>query len=279
MLKKLLKYDLKAVFKYWWIAAISSLGLSALGGICITILSNQNDGGISPPQILIVSAILMLILAIIGIIAFSLISLILIFIRFYKNFFSDEGYLTFTLPVKRTQQLNSKIILSTVTQICTSLFICLNFTIMLVIGFSKHVFTQEFWEKIVIFVEELFDLIDGYVAIYIIEIILLLVISMVFSNLFIYACITFACMITKKAKVITAIGIYYVANGIFTFLLQIFFLFSMRSLSTLFAKLPENSLEPAIAILGLGILLVLALFCAILYTFEYWMLDRKLNLA
>lgn len=38
MLKKLLKYDLKAVFKYWWIAAISTLGLSVLGGFAVTVL-------------------------------------------------------------------------------------------------------------------------------------------------------------------------------------------------------------------------------------------------
>ena len=38
MMKKLLKYDLRAIFKYWWIVALSSLGLSFIGGISLKIL-------------------------------------------------------------------------------------------------------------------------------------------------------------------------------------------------------------------------------------------------
>ena len=45
MLKKLLKYDLKSVFKYWWIAAVTSIGLSALGGLCISIVSSKLISG------------------------------------------------------------------------------------------------------------------------------------------------------------------------------------------------------------------------------------------
>ena len=36
------------------------------------------------------------------------VTLIFVFIRYYKNFFTDEGYLTFTLPVKRSTLLNAK---------------------------------------------------------------------------------------------------------------------------------------------------------------------------
>ena len=106
MLKKLLKYDLKSVFKYWWIAAIASLGLSAAGGFCISVMMAEKD----VPALIAVLIVLTLLFSIIGIVAFSILSYILLYVRFYKNFFTDEGYLTFTLPVKRSQLLNSKLI-------------------------------------------------------------------------------------------------------------------------------------------------------------------------
>ena len=43
MLKKLLKYDFLATFKIWWIAAVTSLGLSFLGGYAVTLIRAPRD--------------------------------------------------------------------------------------------------------------------------------------------------------------------------------------------------------------------------------------------
>ena len=102
MLKKLLKYDLKAVFKYWWIAAISTLGLSVLGGFAVTVLRDtvSTEPEKKVPIILEILSSIALPLVYLGFIALGILTVIMIFARYYKNFFSDEGYLTFTLPVK-----------------------------------------------------------------------------------------------------------------------------------------------------------------------------------
>lgn len=42
MLKKLLKYDFIAVFKYWWIAALTSLVFS-IGGGCIKLWNLEKE--------------------------------------------------------------------------------------------------------------------------------------------------------------------------------------------------------------------------------------------
>ena len=41
-------------------------------------------------------------------VAFAVISSIIVFVRYYKHFFSDEGYLTHTLPVKTSTHMFSK---------------------------------------------------------------------------------------------------------------------------------------------------------------------------
>ncbi len=281
MLKKLLKYDFKSVFKYWWIAALSSTILSVLGGFCIPVLRDSSSESIEiqPPGVLVATSTLILILCIIGLVAFSITSMILVFVRFYKNFFSDEAYLTFTLPVKRSQLLNSKLILAIVSEFATLFLIGLNTLILLTIGFWDKIFTKAFFDNLATMIKELLDAVNVYTIIYLVEILLFILLASIFSNLFTYACITFASMITKKAKVITAIGIYYAANGIISFVVNILYLFGISNITDFITDLPKAMIEPVVALMGLTVIFFVAVFCALLYTFEHWMLDRKLNLA
>ena len=43
MLKILLKYDFLSAFKVWWIAAVTSFGLSFLGGYAVTLIRSPRD--------------------------------------------------------------------------------------------------------------------------------------------------------------------------------------------------------------------------------------------
>lgn len=274
MLKKLLRYDFKAVFKYWWIAALVSFVLSIGGGICIKLLGSEK---ILPEAIYIIS-ILVIVSVVISYVVFSFLSTILVFTRFYKNFFTDEGYLTFTLPVKRTQLLNSKLILSVTTSIVTMLTCIFNILIMICIGLADVIFTKGFWVNAKYLFDTLVNDAGWYLLLYVLELFILLLLSTIFSSLFLFICISFASIITKKAKVITAIGIYYGANTIFTFIMQIFFMFGIPSLSYWMSDLPAASEHPMTSLIFLGILLFMGIFCMLLYTLQYWMIDHKLNL-
>lgn len=278
MLKKLLRYDLKSVFKYWWIAAVASLGLSVAGGFCLSVATAERD----VPPLIAVLMVLTLIFSIIGIVAFSIISYILVYVRFYKNFFTDEGYLTFTLPVKRSQLLNSKLIASVLTMFCTAIVIFADIFIMLAIGSGESFYNELLKPMSQSFSALLnnFTVADTvYLWLAIIIILLLLLLSSVFSTLFLFACITFAAIITKKAKVITAIGIYYVANGVISSFLQILYIFGIAAISEWVSALPQNMHDPMITIILFGVVVALSLLCLLLYTLEYFMLDRKLNLS
>ncbi len=278
MLKKLLRYDLKSIFKYWWIAAIASIGLSAIGGLCLSITTTGKE----VPPLIAVLIVFAVIFTIFGIIAFSILSLILVYVRFYKNFFTDEGYLTFTLPVKRSQLLNSKLISSVLTMCCTSAVLIADIFILLALGIGQPFF-DDFLTPFVQLLSELFvELpINGHLYLFTWAILVLIsfLLSSIFSTLFLFACITFAAVITKKAKVITAIGIYYAASGVMTGFLQILYMFGFTSIIDWIAELPENTVKFFITAMLLGITLVLALVCLMLYTLEYFMLDRKLNLS
>ena len=281
MLKKLLKYDFKSVFKYWWIAAVSATALSVLGGFCLKILvdSTAEETVFQPPEVLTISSSLLLMLTIMAISAFSVISAILLFVRFYKNFFTDEAYLTFTLPVKRSTHLNSKLILGFVTQLATGAVIILDAALIIVIGLADKIFKKEVWEEFILLAKEFFKEVDAYFWVFLLETLFIMLIISIAGLLFTYACITFASMITKKAKLITAIGIYYGATSVVSFVFSMIYLFGVDTIITFLDKLPENSANLIIVLIALMVLLFVAMICTLLYTFEQWMLDRKLNLA
>ena len=275
MLKKLIKYDYKAVLKYWWIAALSSLAFAFVGGGCITILNSDKELTGNA----LVLATLGMVLVIISFVAFILLSEIFIFLRFYKNLFTDEGYLTFTLPVKRSSILSSKLIVSTTTMMATFITLIVDVGIMLVLGFRNDIFTPEFAKEI----SDALAMISKHVGIpyailYIFEGIVAFTLSMMASVLFLLVCISIASVITKKAKIITAIAIYYGANGIITFVLQLFFLFGIPAASEWVSEINKTTLLPFIGVSAFVIILLISIFCTILYGIQYWLLDRKLNL-
>ncbi len=278
MLKKLLRYDLKSVFKYWWIAALASVGLSVASGLSLSVIMADRD----VPVLIALLIILTLVFSIIGIVAFPIVAYILTYVRFYKNFFTDEGYLTFTLPVKRSQLLNSKLITCVLTMFCSGVIVFADIIIIFALG-AGEAFYNELLTPMSQSFSTLFsnftasDMVYLWLAVIIILLMLLLV--SVFSALFMFVCITFAAVITKKAKVITAIAIYYVANGVISGFMQIIYIFGISAISGWVSTLPQNMYDPMITIILFGVAVALALLCMLLYTLEYFMLDRKLNLS
>ena len=102
MLGKLLKYDIKANWIYFLIMYGGVIGYSVLFRLLLEM--NQKDTRV---QFALFSAVMGYVLVVA---AFSILTLILIVVRFYKNMFGPEGYLTNTLPVSPAAHLASKMI-------------------------------------------------------------------------------------------------------------------------------------------------------------------------
>ena len=245
MLKKLLHYDTRAMFRYWWIAALSCVVFACAGGGCLSILLSDR----TYPFFVNTMAGLGVALPIFGMSAFVILAYILVFIRFYRNFFTDEGYLTFTLPVGRHQLLNAKLISGTSLEQL------------------KEIFT------------DLWEITGTWIFVYAAELILLFLLTILFGVQFLYACITLASLLVKKAKVITAIGIYYGASSVLSFVMQILQLFALPSVVGLMENLTEEAALGMAALLLFGMISFTAIFCGLLYLLQYRMLDRKLNLS
>lgn len=276
MLKKLLKYDLSAIFKLWWIMAVSSLGVSVIGGLCLKTLTSPHTNELS--TIIIIIAALGIVATVIGLSAFLVVTMILIYVRFYKNFFTDEGYLTFTLPVKRSQLLNSKLISTFVATIATYVVLIFDVILLLAIGIPDF-FDSDVWKMLGHFFGVTVKEMGIYFFIYAIEILLLALLTSLSSMLLVYICITLASVIVKKARVITAIGIYYGATTVVTFSAELVYLFGIMFLGNTITNLSASATMGAIALILLVLTVFIAAIASALYLLEYYLLDKKLNLA
>lgn len=276
MLKKLMRYDFKSVFKLWWIGAVSTLALSVIGGFIAEIFTTERD----IPEPIYVLAIFGAVLVYIGFIAFAIFSEILVYLRFYKNLYTDEGYLTFTLPAKRQSILNSKVFLGAVTSILTGIVLSIDSLIVTVISYRKEIFTPQFIKDIEEALEYFFeDQYYYYFFIYIVQALIIFALLSLATILFAYGCITIASVIAKKAKILVAIGIYYGATSVLGFLLTIFFMFGATSFFDLIFELSEiDGLNSVLLILFMIIFLLCAV-CCVLYYITHWCIDKKLNLA
>lgn len=276
MLKKLMRYDFKSVFKLWWIGAVSTLALSVIGGFIAEIFTTERD----IPEPIYILAIFGAVLVYIGFIAFAIFSEILVYLRFYKNLYTDEGYLTFTLPAKRQSILNSKVFLGAVTSILTGIVLSIDSLIVTVISYRKEIFTPEFIKDIKEFLENFFeDQYYYYLFIYLVQALIIFVLLSLVSILFAYGCITIASVIAKKAKILVAIGIYYGATSVLGFLMTIFFLFGATSLFDLLFELSELDGLNSVMLLLFMVIFILCAVCCVLYYITHWCIDKKLNLA
>lgn len=274
MFSKLLKYDMKAIAKYWWIAAATSPIIAVFGGFCLNIAASR----ISSEFLEFVSG-LGFIISIVGLIAFSVLNQVLILVRFYKNFFTDEGYLTFTLPVKRGQLLFSKLLSAVLFSVFTVIILAFDVT-ALIATYKPNVFFSFDWIKdFSRFVSGIYDAIGGYLFVYIAEALLAMLIMSVFGIISFYVCLTFAAWITKKHKILSAVGIYYLFTALIGFLSQFAAINGgiARAEDILIEK-GQSVFLPAQTLIILGIIAFISLATAGLYLLEHYLLVNKLNL-
>jgi len=117
MLGKLLKYDFKAVSRY--LLPIFGLLLISTCGTKLTLELPENN-------LVKVFRSVFLIAYVISLIAIGAGALIILILHFYKNLMTDQGYLSFTLPVTPTAHLASKLINGTIWTLLTLVAIFLS---------------------------------------------------------------------------------------------------------------------------------------------------------
>lgn len=199
-------------------------------------------------------------------------------VRFYRNFFTDEGYLMFTLPVKVSDLLLSKLLVAILWRLISVVFIWLS-----ILGIASVAISQLSDTGVVQFFREFYDLFQelfspDYIAVplpvFIIWLFLIVLGSQIFSILFIYTCICLG-QLWSRHKIGGAIISYFVLRFVFRLFRQLFMLPLSNSYS--FYELDDISGATWILLIFVS-LLVMAALCLSLYYVCTYIMTRKLNL-
>ncbi len=300
MLKKCLKYDLQFIWRIWWILAVSVIGIGTFASLCLRfgiegMFRNPEDVSILA-TIGFILMIFLAVMAVFALAAFMTVTPILVYYRFYKHFYSDEGYLTFTLPVSRRTLYLSKTLnalIWTAASVCVILVVVL--IGMLIIPSPSMIDDGELSSTVVgpfnlaaySGIGQLFRAIwkwtGAWSLAYFVEGLALLVLLQLFSSGIIQLCITIGSILAKRHKLLAAIGIYYAVYSVLSIVSQFVFLFGFSmsgdGLFMILANLPKTALLGFIALALLLACVIVAAVDLILHFITLGKLERRLNLA
>lgn len=215
MLGKLLKYDIKALWKMMLPLILSVLGTSVVGTIALRVIVEMSNSPVNHSNsmnnpfsgLFMLSLGMLVFVAVMALIAFDVIATVFILYRYYKNLFTDEGYLTFTLPVTTDQILLSKIINGVLWSVISLIVTIIGGGLIVVLGSGVS------WGRIA---NELIDEIQNILhymglngVLVTVETILSGIFALIYSLLLCYLSITIGSTVARRHKVLASIGIFF----------------------------------------------------------------------
>lgn len=272
MLGKLLKYEIRATQRVF-------LPIFGLILICSLLLKtfialnfqNSNSAATTVPFGITIFVYGLLIAA-----AFVM-TLVVTIQRFQKNLLGDEGYLSFTLPVKVHSHIDCKMIVSVMWAILSFIVAFISIIIIVADESTRKGFS-DFWRS----VSEFFGSYGGWSTLLLVEGIVLFLVSCLSFVLHIYASISVG-NFSSKHKLLASFGTFVgisVVEQIVTSLvinLDNFLKFSEWVSETWRKQNVTGIFQTVSASLGI-IILFCVIFGAAFYFFTNWLLSKKLNL-
>lgn len=291
MFKKVLKYDMASIKRYWWMIAVTVLGMSVFGSLVFRmveyIFTHEAVLEHTPLMVFVgMAGIIFLFVCVLASFSSVLVTAILTYLRFYRNFFTDEGYLTFTLPVSRKTLYLSKTVNSVIWTLAHFLLLLAGVAIVMTIAPTpKHgeLFNLSVWEELGEGLTELWGRFGAWTLVYALEFLLMAVCSVTLTVGLVQLCVTIGSIMAKKHKLLASIGIYYAVNMATSTVSQVLVWFVMMFASpgvyVLLSDATETVRYGSLALLFLLITLAIAAISMILHFVSLGLLERKLNLA
>lgn len=311
MFKKCLKYDLKSIWSTWWIFAVAVLGIGLVGCVSLRFFIEMVEGNMRnlnavTGSVLEVLLMLTFSIAVFVVISFAALTPILVFIRFYKNFFTDEGYLTFTLPVPRRTLYLSKTVSAMIWSVASLAVVAVIVLFgMLVIpptgipeteigtvgvfmpGVTPKIagpFNFVAFQFVGFTMREIWQIAGSWTIVYGLEAVLGILLVGLFEMGVIQMCITIGSVLAKRHKLIASIGIYFGVNSAISTALSILLTLTEFTMIPGLDYIISESITPdrllaLAAVLLLVILIVGAVLCSVVHFIALGNVERRLNLA
>ena len=259
MFAKLLKHEWRATGGILGVLSLCALGAGAVGGLMLRLLVEAAENSRSNPLNAFSPSVLLFVG--LGLVVYSVGGSILLYHRFYKTKFTDEGYLTFTLPVKSSEIFLSSLVNTLIWSLIIILVVCASVFIIAAIGFWEQLVELDILEELEYLLEELNA-----------EAILNLALGAVNSVctiVLVMSCITMGAVAAKKHKLLAAVGIFYGASTVKNTMSTIIMVTLMNDVESFQGAITASTVSNA----AMGIL-----FAVGGYFLSVYLMNHKLNL-
>lgn len=269
MLKKLLKYDFRALAKYLIPCYLAIAALSVISCVLFEIAE-----GASSSETAVKAATAFWSLLSLGVSASSVVSVIAVVSWFYKNLFSGEGYLTLSIPATPEEQLLSKLVSAFTATLLTSIIT----ELAQLLAYAPTLGTEYYVEQSTF--AQLFKVCmnSNLPALAFVEFFVFIFFLMLFSIQMYFVCICLGQMVTSKNRIGAAIGFYFAFSfglGLILSFTMVDFLFDFLLGGGWLEFFRSAGMH---GLLWLGILVVAAADVGEFFL-ERYILKRKVNLA
>lgn len=273
MLRKLLKHELRATAR-WMLPLYLLVLLLAVGArFSTTWLDTDPDLPAALAGLLDLVSCVVVMGFVVGLIAAFAAALILMIQRFRSNLLGDEGYVMFTLPVSAHQLVWSKLLVSTLWFAGAA--------IVDVLALSLLVADRAFFADLQELFPYLMQNLSGYYAAHgtllAVEFLLLCIVGAFALCLVFYAPLAIGHSFDKH-KMFLSVVFFLVIQFATNLASGLLFLAAEPGMDAL-AGLLSAQTPATVAHVGLWLaILVTAVYAAVLYGIDHWMLSKRLNL-
>ncbi len=195
MVKKLFKHEFSSYWRVLIPVWIALMGVAVLGRLVQFLESDSTIYSIVSG-----SSILFYVIGIMAALAFPFVYSV---IRFYRNLFTGEGYLTFTLPVKPAQHIWVKVLTAVSLQLASLLVVAASAAVM-----TAGELLVELWKAAAYLLDKVHDVLGAHLGWFILELVLLALVAMLYMSIFYDTCITIG-QLFRKNRVLAAVGVYF----------------------------------------------------------------------
>ena len=270
MLKKLFVHEWK---ESWRLVGIMNLIVVALTLIGTFFLNNDTWNAMDKNEFVAVTVAVYMMFFIASIAALSMVVTFYFYIRFYRNMYTDQGYLMHTLPVTPHQLIWSKTFVAGIWMIISTI-VMLTSVFGLIFAAIPAEGRGDFWTEL----RDAFTMMefDGRVVAIVILYILLMIVSQLMSIFMGYASISIG-QTFKKQKVLGAIGVYI---GIYMLIQTVSSYLSMFLTMSVDPNVMSSTMDETNFILVFLIVLfvLMSALAAGFYFTTHYIMKNKLNL-
>ena len=284
MFSKLLKHEWKANWGLMSILTLAVVGVGILGTIALRVLVNYGDAITQSESVLVLLLFplsTLVFVSYMGIAVYVAAVGFVLMYRFYKHKFTDEGYLTFTLPVKTNHIFLSSGLNMVIWTVISFLVALLMYAMMLLCGTAQEgLFNDDIVEafsSLGIFIDEIGEEFTELMGAGFVPLIILNVLVVpLFSTVIAMTCVTLGAVVAKKHKILAIIGISYGVEMVLSILLSV-----VTYLPLFIAVIIDPSMESPMLYITLTLILTFLLQAGITvggYFLSTRLMKNKLNL-